>query len=122
MSRINRTISAARNGITPRKIVVIETSSRTRLFITKTFMPIGGVIMPISTSANVTIPHQIRSRSIARMIGMTNGTVTTRAATVSNTLPSTRYMMTRMLRISQAGMVAGSMIDRIAVVTPARFR
>ena len=54
-------ISAIRNGTIPRNIVDMGTSFATPL-ITKTLIPTGGVIIPISDTLTISIPNHIGSK------------------------------------------------------------
>ena len=58
-----RTISEAKNGSTPLKVSDIGTSLAME-WITKTFIPTGGVINPNSTTTRAMIPNQIFMSSI----------------------------------------------------------
>ena len=60
INTINLTRSARRNGVTPRKIV-FSGSFRAIPCKTKTFIPIGGVIIPNSITTILITPHQIGS-------------------------------------------------------------
>ena len=60
-NNVIRTKSAIKKGTTPLKIVANSNRSPTTLRMTNTFIPRGGVIMPISTRESVTTPHQIKS-------------------------------------------------------------
>ena len=52
-----RNRSITKNGMTPRKMVPVDTSGRT-LRSTKTLRPTGGVSRLISTTTTITMPNQ----------------------------------------------------------------
>ena len=79
---------AARKGHTPLKMVQISTSLSTVLTM-KTFIPMGGVISPISTTMMITMPNQIGSTPSESTIGKNTGTVSSSMARLSKTQPST---------------------------------
>src|SRR5690554_932002 len=97
-----RTIrSTVRNFITPEKIVCTLISLPTTLFMTKTFIPNGGVTSPISRSLTTTTPNQIRSIPIPSTTGITNGSVSSIVPIESRNIPSTIYNNTMQNRTCQ---------------------
>ena len=83
-----RTMSAAKKGRMPRMIVACRSPGATP-WMTKRFMPTGGVISPISATVTSRMPNQIGSKSSARITGKTNGTVSRIMESASMKQPST---------------------------------
>ena len=84
-----RIISTIQKGVTPLKIVAVETSPITPLS-TKTFKPTGGVIRLISVTTTTIIPNQIGSKPKLVTKGKKIGTVNKSMDKLSNTHPKTR--------------------------------
>ena len=73
MIEMQRT-AAIKNGHTPLKIVVNGTSG-TAPFMTKTFRPTGGVISPTSRTITMMTPNQSGLKFMALMMGNRMGTI-----------------------------------------------
>lgn len=86
--------SATRNGTTAANILIREASIPATRFTTKTFKPIGGVIIPISSSFTTRTPNQTMSIPSALIIGRKTGRVIKSAPNGSINMPSTKYMAT----------------------------
>src|SRR5216117_3130535 len=69
-----RTTSAHMNGMTPLKMVPVETSGR-RVLSTNMFIPTGGLISPISTTHTMMMPNQTGSNPRCTMTGKKTGMV-----------------------------------------------
>ena len=76
---------AITNGRTPLNIVLMGTSVIEDK--TKTFIPTGGVINPISMSKTTITPNQMGSNPIDFTIGIIKGTVITIAELISKNIP-----------------------------------
>lgn len=71
---INRRMSEIQKGVTPLKIVLIDTSLSTS-FNTKTFKSIGGVIKLISVATTTSVPNHTRLKPRPSTSGTKIGTV-----------------------------------------------
>ena len=71
---VMQTTAAIKKGHTPLKIVVNGTSG-TAPFMTKTFRPTGGVISPTSSTITMMTPNQSGLKFMALMIGNRMGTI-----------------------------------------------
>ena len=84
--RARRNISTTQKGVTPLKIVPVETSTTTPLS-TKTFRPTGGVINEISVTTTTTMPNQTGLKPRLVTSGKKIGTVSNNIERLSKTQP-----------------------------------